>query len=579
MNAIESVYVEITDIDGRLGDDPEVHGQAHLTSITDPENICETTFDDLMSSDTDDLVVKYRERNASEASTADERDRDGVSDENNPSTIAQGSVPPERESVIPGELKQTRKRELLFLLNRKAFEEEMVVKEEEDTEVESIPIRPPAPPGKVVISNALQGITPGAPTGQHPLLLQKQREREEREREEGEEREEREREERERKEREAREREGRQREEKERERKKKNRFSFKKGIKRGKSVETKEEVDLVTSSPPTSPDRPEASAVLPMMSLEQQVELQSKFANITHSKWREAQAPSDSNSVLPPSTNTKPLKTDHPTQVTSVSIPVQVQQNGAQPNTLERVAPKPPSSVPPSLPDTHYSSMERHNGSRSSTMEQIRTSSRPGSRQGTLDRVHGPGSRQGTLDRGHGPGSRQGTLDRGHGPGSRQGTLDRPHPPPPPTSHPPPVPIEAMNRQNGSKQRPMCSSKSTSYVSGGYQMNLLEAIQGVDPSLLTSSPRPGPERSMSTSISSGAVYHRPSQHDAQSISTHGGSFRGRNKDKDYRRNCSSVVLEGHVVSARLVHPSQAEGPPMSTKREARKKKRSIKIRT
>ena len=129
---------------------------------------------------------------------------------------------PERESVIPDVLMDTGKREQLFLLNRKVFERQTVVKEE-DNEVESTPIRPPAPPGKVVISNALQGITPGPLTGQHPLLLQKQREREEREREE---REEREREERERKEREAREREERQREEKERERKKKNRFSF-----------------------------------------------------------------------------------------------------------------------------------------------------------------------------------------------------------------------------------------------------------------------------------------------------------------------------------------------------------------
>ena len=63
MDAIESVYVEVTDIvDNEPGDDPEGCDQAHLAAITDPENICETTFDDVMSSDTDDLVVKYRER-------------------------------------------------------------------------------------------------------------------------------------------------------------------------------------------------------------------------------------------------------------------------------------------------------------------------------------------------------------------------------------------------------------------------------------------------------------------------------------------------------------------------------------
>ena len=339
-------------------------------------------------------------------------------------------------------------------------------------------------------------------------------------------------------------------------------------MKRGESVETKEEVDLATFSPPTSPDRSEAAAVLPMMSPEQQVELQSKFANITHNKWREAQAPSHSGFALPPSTDTKPLKMDHPTQVAPVSIPVQVQQNGARSSTLERIAPKPPSSVPPSLPDTHHSSMERRSGSRPGTMERIRTSSRPGSGQGTLDRVHGPGSRQGTLD-------------RVHGPGSRQGTLDRVHAPPPPTSHPPPVPLEAMNRQNGSKQRPMGSSKSTCYVSGGYQMNLLEAIQGVDPSLLTSTPRSGPEKLMFPSLSPGVLYQRLPQHDTPPTSARRGTFGRRNEAKDhmYRRHRSSVVLEGHVVSANSAHPSQMEGPPMSTKREIRKKKKSIKIRT
>lgn len=305
----------------------------------------------------------------------------------------------------------------------------------------------------------------------------------------------------------------------------------------------------VARSLPTSPERqvPSGVAVVVPMSAEQQGELQNKFANITRHKWSDSQHPSSHS--LPRETNTR--QPDVPTQLQPMEEQLP-KRNGYRPNTLERTIPQRPSSNPPSLPGSHHSSMERSSRSRS------------GSRPDTLERVMRPSSR----------------------PGSRQGTMERLHSPPPPTSQPPPAPTEARSWQNGSKpSRPLVASKSSGQVGigGGTQMNLLEAVQGVEPALLTSPPRNGPShpqhyktRSYSTAaVLQPSPHYSPQTQPLQEEMVDGGPTLLLGKAVQVAGVYIGCGTSSHVVSSAPPRQVSPDAAPMNTKRDSRRK-RSMK---
>ena len=224
--------------------------------------------------------------------------------------------------------------------------------------------------------------------------------------------------------------------------KKKSRFSFRKKDKKEKSSFKKQRAQTLPEYEIIPPD------TKPVASLEVHNKTNSNTANINLA-----------------TTGSVDLH-DHPFFSHSLPRPISSQslktqgQEMQNSNTLDRASPKPPSSNPPSLPGSHYSSLER--------TSQLRTSQR--------QVLCGPSSR----------------------PGSGQSTMER-KTPPLPTSQPPPVPPDAKKGQS----LPKMSENED-------QANLADLIPGVQhdpstPSSQTVPPPPSPssrERAQTTPTSS-----------------------------------------------------------------------------
>ena len=307
-------------------------------------------------------------------------------------------------------------------------------------------------PGKLVIHEALKGVSPGMPAAQHPLLQKKREDTATKERKEEQ---------------------GKlSREEKE---KAKKRFSFV-----GPKTKKGKEADLLTNSESRTDPTPSKEQRRRSMPVSEQDELHTMFKHITlnrlsnpdplpqthtettvrenkdeeqeglvrdeaETEKEETDNPGFSLQPSQPAPNSPPSPPQEPP--TKLTIPLNqlkslpehpmerelASLSSSRPSTLERCTPKPPSSSPPSLP-------------------------------GSIDRRT---RRQGN--------SQNNTLERQSRPGSRPGTLER-KTPPPPTSQPPPVPTE-IRKENTKSARPLVTS---SIGFNGGRMNLVDVIVGVD---------------------------------------------------------------------------------------------------
>jgi hypothetical protein len=307
-------------------------------------------------------------------------------------------------------------------------------------------------PGRVVISEALGGVSAGMPGSQHPLVLKKQEEAAGRKREERE-REEQERLEREKKEKEERERITR-------------RFPIKRSVK-GKREEkgkkeakekenrrsmTESERDELqnafqrvnksrpTSSEQTSPHRPLAVVGEGQLELHRPAKTEEKEPRkeeVDEGKVdKEVAQPAVSNAV----SNADPAPQPPPPSLQPPPPPPPRSGGSSRSSTLDRTTKPPPSSSPPSLP--------------------------------------------GSIDRRTWHGSKPSTLERTSRSGSRPGTLERKNPPPAPTSHPPPVPEDVRKEQQQQTRCKRLPSVAGHGFSGG-RLELADLIPGVSRRALT----------------------------------------------------------------------------------------------
>lgn len=455
--------------------DDQIVAQGH---VRDPSDICETSFDDITSStcppeggEADKTEATHPSSLPSESTPETKRDVELHSGKTKhkvappvplrrSSTRTSTHLNSEEQTVDPSATtsKAQTHSELKDLPSLKDRKEQL-----QANMTDSNPSSPQSSdhvePGRLVIHEALKGVSPGMPAAQHPLLRKKREDTATKEREEEQ---------------------GRlSREEKE---KAKKRFSF-----MGPKTKKGKGVDIPTNSrPDPTPSKEQRRRSMPVS---EQDELQNVFKHITLNRLsnpadplpqthtettvtenkdeeqgglvrdeaetekeeadnpgfslRPSQpAPPNSPSSPPQEPLTKPttpviqLKSlpEHPMETELASL------SSSRPSTLERCTPKPPSSSPPSLP-------------------------------GSIDRRT---RRQGN--------SQNNTLERQSRPGSRPGTLER-KTPPPPTSQPPPVPTEIRKENTKSARTPNTSSIG---FSGG-RMNLVDVIVGVDRDVLTKS--------------------------------------------------------------------------------------------
>lgn len=440
--------------------DDQIVAQGH---VRDPSDICETSFDDVTSSEADETEANPPSQPPSESTPETKRDVELHSVK-----MKQKVAPPvplrrsstrtsthhnSEELTSATTSKDQTHSELKRLPSLKDRKEQLQAKMSD-----SNPLPPQSSehvePGRVVIHEALRGVSPGMPAAQHPLLNKKREDTATKEREEEQ---------------------GRlSREEKE---KAKKRFSF-----MGSKTKKGKGVDPTTNSktdPPPSKEQFRRS-----MSALELDELQNVFKHITLNKLSnpdpdplpqthtvredkdedqgtlvrdeavtEKEETDNTGPSLPPpqpvpnnppslsqepltkpSTPHNHLKSlpEHPMETELASL------TSSRPNTLERCTPKPPSSSPPSLPGSIDRRVRRQGNSQNNTLERL-SQSRPGSRPGTLERKT----------------------------------------PPPPTSQPPPAPTEIR------KEHTRTPSMSSIGFNGG-RVNLVDVIVGVDRDTLTS---------------------------------------------------------------------------------------------
>lgn len=468
--------------------DDQIVAQGH---VRDPSDICETSFDDITSST---CHTEVGEANKTEA-TPPPSPPPSVSTPEIKRDVELHSVKTKHKVAPPVPLRKSSTRTSTHFNS----EEEVTVdssyatsKAQTHSELKHLPSlkdrkeqlqakmtdsNPPFPqssehvePGKLVIHEALKGVSPGMPAAQHPLLQKKREDTAIKEREEEQ---------------------GRlSREEKE---KAKKRFSF-----MGPKTKKGKEMDPLTNSrtDPT-PSKEQRRRSMPVS---EQDELHNMFKHITlnrlsnpdplpqthtettvrenkdeeqeglvrdevETEKEETDNPGFSLQPSQPAPNSPPsLPQEPPTKLTTPlnqlkSLPEHPMEtelaslSSSRPSILERCTPKPPSSSPPSLP-------------------------------GSIDRRT---RRQGN--------SQNNTLERQSKPGSRPGTLER-KTPPPPTSQPPPVPTE-IRKENTKSARPPTTS---SIGFNGGRMNLVDVIVGVDRDVLLKSVAQPP--SMTTASSS-----------------------------------------------------------------------------
>ena len=402
----------------------------------------------------------------------------------------------------------------------------------------SKPSHPEKHPGRVVIADVLKGVPAGLPVNQqHPMLIKKQeeaaaRERVVREREEQDRLERemaRQKEQREKQEREIEEKRVREKEEKRRSR----RFSFKRKPKKEK--ERVKGVDSGTtepvSLPPTSTEQRQRS-----MSAQEQKELQSKFKHITH--HNQSSTPSDTD---PPSLSQAPRaeQNDSPDSQSQHLQTPHVHTNSSRSSTLDRTAPKPPSANPPSLPGNCYGSIERTSRQRSTC-------------------------RTDTLER-------QVPSQPSSGLGSQQGTLERP---PPPTSQPPPVPLEVKRGQ--AQPKPRSVSVGSIGLNGG-RIDLAEVVLGVERSVLTAPIQESQAESESESetrqqklraVHSVTTFPTNPPHPPSSRVWEAATEAACNGHGGQPQGAGFSVIGGRCVQTISAPPTQTAVAPMSSKRWA-----------
>ena len=302
-------------------------------------------------------------------------------------------------------------------------------------------------PGRLVISEALGGVSAGMPGSQHPLLVKKQEEAAARKREE-----------REREEQERLEMEKKEKKEKEERERITRRFPFKrsvKGKKEEKGMEAKEQENRrsmteserdelqnafqrVIKSRPTSPES-HSLALVEEGQLEMQSPAEKKDREEEETRKEEVdEGKVDEEVTRPAVTNADPAPQPPPPTCQPPPPPPPRSGGSSRSSTLDRTTKPPPSSSPPSLP--------------------------------------------GSIDRRTRHGSKPSTLERTSRSGSRPGTLERKNPPPAPTSHPPPVPEDVRKEQQTRCQR--LPSVAGHGFSGG-RLELADLIPGVSRRVLT----------------------------------------------------------------------------------------------
>ena len=563
----ESDFVHPADVvDQRLCDD-QIVAQGH---VRDSSDICETSFDNISAAATTVDAADKPETKPEEMEEAEtkpeETDQANMPEEKEKPKMPE-AAPSQTKVAPPVPLRRSSTRTSVFASKPEASDEsgagvsevnrnpispvtsesqgrathkelkrlpsikEKKAQLEKMIDTGSKPSHPEKHPGRVVIADALKGVPVGLPVNQqHPMLIKKQEEAAARERVV------REREEQDRLEREmARQKEQRDKQErvieekrvKEKEEKRwSRRFSFKRKPKKEKErvkvvdSETTEPVSL----PPISTEQRQHS-----MSAQEQKELQSKFKHITHH--------STASDPDPPSLSQAPRaeQNDSPDSPSQHLQTPHVPTNGSRSSTLDCTAPKPPSANPPSLPGNCYGSIERTSRtSRTDTLE----------RQVPSQPLSGPGSRQGTLER-----------------------------PPPPTSQPPPVPLEAKRGQ--AQPKPRSVSVGSIGLNGG-RVDLAEVVLGVERSVLTAPIQESQAESESESQT--RQQNIRAVHSVTTFPTYPHSPSSRVREAGTEAACNGhggqpqgagfSVIGGRCVQTISAPPTQTAVAPMSSKRWA-----------